>query len=362
MVDHLPLLGATLRPLFHLYFPHRDSCMVMTSLVAPRGINTAIAPRCGSLAQGGYSGAGARRPVHNTLVNRSGRQESAERSEWQLVTEECVNFIGVRSVLCLLQFLLCFMSRSSSHQSNSSQMSDSEACAENSGRMDEEQLSANSERGMLRQFLDRLRLWPAADEPENRQTRDINESASLPAAAEGDSAKSSPLAAETASSGQADVSTALTEAFVSSRGGDPSPPRNDGNGYARDGRQQQLSDETPSPPSPQARSSTEKEHEEKTTSHDSPQHPITHAQQKPTQASSESNGARKGTGRAGRAKRGAERGHKSTVANDAVTSQASTQRHKGKKPSMRTAHDVISRIQWDRNLPEDYFDIGYLDR
>ena len=33
-----------------------------------------------------------------------------------------------------------------------------------------------------------------------------------------------------------------------------------------------------------------------------------------------------------------------------------------KKPPMRTARDVINRIQWDRNLPEDYFDIGYLDR
>ncbi|KAF0297943.1 Leukocyte receptor cluster member 9 [Amphibalanus amphitrite] len=37
-------------------------------------------------------------------------------------------------------------------------------------------------------------------------------------------------------------------------------------------------------------------------------------------------------------------------------------RRSAKKPPMRTARDVINRIQWDRNLPEDYFDIGYLDR
>ena len=41
---------------------------------------------------------------------------------------------------------------------------------------------------------------------------------------------------------------------------------------------------------------------------------------------------------------------------------ASETRRPAKKPPMRTARDVISRIQWDRNLPEDYFDIGYLDR
>ncbi|XP_037094001.1 leukocyte receptor cluster member 9-like [Pollicipes pollicipes] len=41
---------------------------------------------------------------------------------------------------------------------------------------------------------------------------------------------------------------------------------------------------------------------------------------------------------------------------------AAGERAPSKKPPMRTARDVISRIQWDRNLPEDYFDIGYLDR
>ncbi|KAM9299227.1 leukocyte receptor cluster member 9 isoform 1-T1 [Gastrophryne carolinensis] len=35
---------------------------------------------------------------------------------------------------------------------------------------------------------------------------------------------------------------------------------------------------------------------------------------------------------------------------------------KGKKPPMKTASDVISRIQWDSNLPKDHFSVGYLDR
>eukprot|EP00079_Xenopus_tropicalis_P016939 XP_004916340.1 PREDICTED: leukocyte receptor cluster member 9 [Xenopus tropicalis] len=35
---------------------------------------------------------------------------------------------------------------------------------------------------------------------------------------------------------------------------------------------------------------------------------------------------------------------------------------KGKKPPMKTAADVISRIQWDPKLPKEDFLIGYLDR
>ncbi|XP_053308530.1 leukocyte receptor cluster member 9 [Spea bombifrons] len=35
---------------------------------------------------------------------------------------------------------------------------------------------------------------------------------------------------------------------------------------------------------------------------------------------------------------------------------------KGKKPPMKTATDVISRIQWDAMLPKEHFSIGYLDR
>ncbi|XP_029441093.1 leukocyte receptor cluster member 9 [Rhinatrema bivittatum] len=33
-----------------------------------------------------------------------------------------------------------------------------------------------------------------------------------------------------------------------------------------------------------------------------------------------------------------------------------------KKPPMKTAEDVISRIQWDEHLPKDCFVVGYLDR
>jgi len=33
-----------------------------------------------------------------------------------------------------------------------------------------------------------------------------------------------------------------------------------------------------------------------------------------------------------------------------------------KKPSMRTAEDVINRIKWDSLLPEEFFVVGYLDR
>ena len=33
-----------------------------------------------------------------------------------------------------------------------------------------------------------------------------------------------------------------------------------------------------------------------------------------------------------------------------------------KKPPMKTADDVIKRLQWDPKLPKEYFVIGYLDR
>ena len=36
--------------------------------------------------------------------------------------------------------------------------------------------------------------------------------------------------------------------------------------------------------------------------------------------------------------------------------------HQQSKSSMKTALDVIKRIQWDENLPAEYFTIGYLDR
>ena len=32
------------------------------------------------------------------------------------------------------------------------------------------------------------------------------------------------------------------------------------------------------------------------------------------------------------------------------------------KPSMKTAFDVIKRIQWDEHLPAECFTIGYIDR
>ena len=34
----------------------------------------------------------------------------------------------------------------------------------------------------------------------------------------------------------------------------------------------------------------------------------------------------------------------------------------GKLPSMKTAADVISRLQWDKQLPVDKFTVGYIDR
>jgi len=38
------------------------------------------------------------------------------------------------------------------------------------------------------------------------------------------------------------------------------------------------------------------------------------------------------------------------------------ERESKKKPSMRTAEDVINRIKWDPMLPEDFFVVGYIDR
>ena len=34
----------------------------------------------------------------------------------------------------------------------------------------------------------------------------------------------------------------------------------------------------------------------------------------------------------------------------------------GKLPSMKTAADVISRLQWDKQMPVDKFTVGYVDR
>ncbi|KAM3921277.1 leukocyte receptor cluster member 9 [Leptodactylus fuscus] len=39
-----------------------------------------------------------------------------------------------------------------------------------------------------------------------------------------------------------------------------------------------------------------------------------------------------------------------------------TSNPRGKKPPMKTASDVISRIQWDTHLPKEHFKVGYLDR
>jgi hypothetical protein len=33
-----------------------------------------------------------------------------------------------------------------------------------------------------------------------------------------------------------------------------------------------------------------------------------------------------------------------------------------RKPRMRTSLDVIKRLQWDENLPQDFFTVGYVDR
>ena len=41
--------------------------------------------------------------------------------------------------------------------------------------------------------------------------------------------------------------------------------------------------------------------------------------------------------------------------------EAEEERH-SKLPSMKTAADVISRLQWDKQLPVDKFTVGYIDR
>ena len=41
--------------------------------------------------------------------------------------------------------------------------------------------------------------------------------------------------------------------------------------------------------------------------------------------------------------------------------EAEEKRH-SKLPSMKTAADVISRLQWDKQLPVDKFTVGYIDR
>ena len=38
------------------------------------------------------------------------------------------------------------------------------------------------------------------------------------------------------------------------------------------------------------------------------------------------------------------------------------EKRRGKLPSMKTAADVISRLQWDKQLPVDKFTVGYIDR
>jgi MJ1316 RNA cyclic group end recognition domain len=35
---------------------------------------------------------------------------------------------------------------------------------------------------------------------------------------------------------------------------------------------------------------------------------------------------------------------------------------KKKGDRMRTSSDVIKRLQWDENLPQEFFTIGYVDR
>ena len=38
------------------------------------------------------------------------------------------------------------------------------------------------------------------------------------------------------------------------------------------------------------------------------------------------------------------------------------EKRRGKLPSMKTAADVISRLQWDKQMPVDKFTVGYVDR
>uniref|UniRef100_A0A8C5QMD3 C3H1-type domain-containing protein n=1 Tax=Leptobrachium leishanense TaxID=445787 RepID=A0A8C5QMD3_9ANUR len=48
----------------------------------------------------------------------------------------------------------------------------------------------------------------------------------------------------------------------------------------------------------------------------------------------------------------------SAIRKEKIASEPKTE----KKPPMKTATDVISRIQWDSLLPTDHFSVGYLDR
>ncbi|NP_001087367.1 leukocyte receptor cluster (LRC) member 9 L homeolog [Xenopus laevis] len=58
--------------------------------------------------------------------------------------------------------------------------------------------------------------------------------------------------------------------------------------------------------------------------------------------------------------------HPESLQNSQPESKAKTKEKRSepnaKKPPMKTAADVISRIQWDPNLPKEHFLIGYLDR
>ncbi|XP_068099024.1 leukocyte receptor cluster member 9 isoform X2 [Hyperolius riggenbachi] len=47
---------------------------------------------------------------------------------------------------------------------------------------------------------------------------------------------------------------------------------------------------------------------------------------------------------------------------DKKGARKNTSEPKGKKPPMKTASDVINRIQWDEHLPKERFSVGYLDR
>ncbi|XP_053546724.1 leukocyte receptor cluster member 9 isoform X2 [Bombina bombina] len=52
----------------------------------------------------------------------------------------------------------------------------------------------------------------------------------------------------------------------------------------------------------------------------------------------------------------------SAPAKSTKTGKVKTSEPKGKKPPMKTALDVISRIRWDAMLPKECFSVGYLDR
>ncbi len=53
---------------------------------------------------------------------------------------------------------------------------------------------------------------------------------------------------------------------------------------------------------------------------------------------------------------------KSAKTNKTTTTKLSKTTEGEKKGRMKTAEDVISRIQWDERLPERHFIVGYLDR